>query len=199
MGKKDPRVDAYIRNAKPFAQPILKHLRAVVHEGCPETVETLKWSHPHFDYKGIMAGMTAFKEHVGFGFWKHRQIVPKEKAGKNGWGLVGKITSVQDLPPRKMLVSWVKKAKQLNDDGVKAEHMVNRKKHKPLPVPGDLKAALASDARANAQFGAFSPSAQRDYIAWLVEAKTAETRERRLATAIEWIAEGKRRNWKYER
>ncbi|HTK78277.1 MAG TPA: YdeI/OmpD-associated family protein [Gemmataceae bacterium] len=197
MGKKDPRIDAYIAKANPFAPPILKHLRKVIHSASPEITETMKWSHPSFEYKGLLCGLAAFKEHATFGFWMHEQIVPKDRA-KGAWGTFGRITSVKDLPPDKVLVGYIRKAMKLKDEGVKATHMVNRKKHKPLPVPADLKTALSKDAKAKAGFEAFSPSAQRDYIEWLIEAKTPETRERRLLTAVEWMAEGKRRNWKYE-
>ena len=119
-------------------------------------------------------------------------------SGAGAGGSIGRLTSVKDLPSDATLSAYIKKAMKLNDEGVPATHMVNRKKHKPLPVPADLKTALSKDAKAKAGFDAFSPSAQRDDIEWLLEAKSEETRERRLATAVEWMAEGKRRNWKYE-
>ena len=196
MGKKDPQIDAYIARSAPFAQPILRHLRRVIHSVSPEIDETMKWSSPNFDYKGIMCGFAAFKAHVTFGFWKHELIVGK--ADNERWGF-GRITALKDLPPDTRIKAYVRKAMALNDAGVKAPHMVNRKKHKPLPVPKDLKASLAMNAKAKTHFEAFSPSAQRDYIEWLTEAKSEDTRNRRLETAIEWITEGKRRNWKYER
>ena len=198
MRQKDPRVDAYIAKQKPFAQPILKHLRKVIHATSPDIVETTKWSSPSYEYKGLLCGFAGFKEHAIFGFWKGNQIVSKG-SGAGAGGSFGRLTSVKDLPSDAKLKAYIKKAMKLNDEGVPATHMVNRKKHKPLPVPADLKAALSKDAKAKAGFDAFSPSAQRDYIEWLIEAKTAETRERRLATAVEWMAEGKRRNWKYEK
>jgi uncharacterized protein YdeI (YjbR/CyaY-like superfamily) len=196
MAKKDPKVDAYIKNAKPFAQPILKHLRAIIHSVSPEIVETTKWSNPAYEYKGLLCGFSGFKEHATFGFWKHSQVVPG--ADEKRWGF-GKLTSVKDLPPKAQLVKYIKKAMQLNDEGVKPAWMAKRKKHKPLPTPPDLKKALAADSTAKAQFDAFSPSAQREYIEWIIDAKTDATREKRLLTAVEWIGEGKRRNWKYER
>ncbi len=80
MASKDPRIDAYIAKSADFAQPILKHLRKVVHAGCPKVEETLKWSMPHFDYKGVMCGMAAFKAHCVFGFWKESLIFDSGKA-----------------------------------------------------------------------------------------------------------------------
>jgi uncharacterized protein YdeI (YjbR/CyaY-like superfamily) len=196
MGRKDPKVDAYIKNAKPFAQPILKQLREVILSVSPEIVETTKWSNPAYEYKGLLCGYSGFKAHATFGFWKHSQVVTGPDARK--WGF-GKLTTLKDLPPKAQIVKYLKKAMKLNDDGVKAEWMAKRKKHKPLPVPPDLKKALAADAKAKAHFDAFPPSQQREYIAWIIEAKAAATREKRLLTAVEWIGEGKRRNWKYER
>lgn len=195
MGKKDPRMDVYIAKAAPFAQPILKHLRKVIHSASPEISETLKWSSPHFDYKGMMCGFAVFKEHMRFGFWKQDMVVGQ--IDNDQWGF-GHIKSLKDLPTDAQLKAYVKKAMKLNDEGVPATHMVNRKQHKPIPAPADLKTALSKDAKAKAGFEALSPSAQRDYIEWLLEAKTPETRERRLGTAVEWMTEGKRRNWKYE-
>lgn len=195
MSKKDPQVDAYIARAKPFAQPILRHLRQVILSVSPEIVETTKWSSPAYEYKGLLCGYSGFKEHATFGFWKHSQVVPGADAAR--WGF-GRLTTVKDLPPKSQLVKYIKKAMQLNAGGVKAEWMAKRKKRKPLPVPPDLKKALAAESKATSHFDAFSPSAQREYIEWITEAKTAATREKRLLTAVEWIAEGKRRNWKYE-
>lgn len=196
MPQKDPRVDAYIKKAKPFAQPILKHLREVILSTSPDIVETTKWSSPSYEYKGLLCGFAGFKEHAIFGFWKHELVVGKARDGIGG--SFGHLKTVGDLPSDAKLKAMIKKAMKLNDDGVAAPHMVNRKKHKPLPVPPDFKKALAADAKAKAQFDAFPPGQQREYIAWITEAKAPETRERRLLTAVEWIGEGKRRNWKYE-
>ena len=200
MPRKDPRVDAYIAKARPFARPILKHLRKVIHASAPDIVETIKWSSPSYEYKGILCGFAAFNEHATFGFWKHSLVIDKkdDKAGEARWNF-GRLTSVKDLPSDVQLKTYIKKAMALNEAGVPAPHMVNRKAHKPLPIPKDLKAALAMNTTAAKHFAAFSPSAQRDYIEWITEAKTEDTRARRLETTIEWAAEGKRRNWKYEK
>jgi uncharacterized protein YdeI (YjbR/CyaY-like superfamily) len=197
--KRDPRVDAYIAKAADFAKPILVHLREVVAEGCPEAVETVKWSQPSWEYKGLLCGMAAFKQHCTFGFWKHSLVVGEDRyATDEAKGQFGRITKVSDLPSRKALLGYLRKAVKLNDDGVKIERP-KRKPLKPLPVPPDLAAALKKNKAAAGHFEAFSPSKRKDYIEWLTEAKSEETRTRRLTTAVEWIAEGKARHWKYER
>lgn len=203
MATKDPRVDAYIARQADFARPILEHLRRVVHQGCPDVTETIKWGNPAFDYKGPMAGMAAFKAHCLFGFWKGTLIAaraPGLPAGDGDDGVWGfrRITSLSDLPSEKTLVRLVKVAAQLNDAGVKVPRA--RKAPKPpLRVPADLAAALKKNARANTTFAAFSPSHRREYIEWITEARTDETRQRRLAQAVAWMADGKPRNWKYMR
>jgi hypothetical protein len=198
MPKLDPRVDAYIKKAAPFAQPILTHLRKLVHAAVPEVEETMKWSSPHFDYKGMFCGLSAFKEHVGFGFWK-AALLQEHLPGSGGLssaGQFGKITSLKDLPSDRELTRIIKIARKLNDDEVKAPPM--RKGPKPaLKAPADLMAALAKNKKAKATFEGFPPGQRREYIAWVIESKQAATRERRIATAVEWMAEGKIRNWKY--
>lgn len=196
MGTRDPRIDAYIAKSADFARPILTHLRAVVHGACPEVEETMKWSAPQFDYKGMMCGMAAFKEHCAFGFWKGALVVDKKDA--KSAGQLGRITGIGDLPSKKVLTVYIHKAMKLNDTGVKAERMKGPAK-KPLPTPLDLARALKANKSAAAAFDGFSPSARREYVAWLLDAKTDETRARRLETATGWIAEGKTRNWKYQK
>lgn len=216
----DPRIDAYIAKSAEFARPILTYLRELVHEAAPQIEETLKWGMPSFEHKGLVCGMAAFKQHCTFGFWKHTLVVgdddgPSGKAGaaaaargkkanragaKSGeaMGEFGRITKISDLPSRRVLIGYVRKAVKLNEEGVK----VPRPPRKPpteLVVPPDLAAALRKNKPAAGHFETFSYSKRKDYIEWLTEAKTEETRNRRLATAIEWIAEGKSRNWKYER
>jgi uncharacterized protein YdeI (YjbR/CyaY-like superfamily) len=194
MGKKDPRIDAYIAKSADFAKPILKHLRALVHKGCPGVEETIKWSMPHFDYAGgPLGGMAAFKEHCAFGFWKGSLIVP---GSRDAMGQFGRITSVKDLPSDSVIVGYVKKAAELNESGVKVARPAKHAK-KEIPIPKDLAAALKKNAKARATFEGFRPSHQREYLEWITEAKTDETRNKRLATAIEWMAEGKPRMWKY--
>jgi uncharacterized protein YdeI (YjbR/CyaY-like superfamily) len=196
-GQADKRVDAYIKKAQPFAQPILAHIRKVVHAAVPEVQETMKWSSPHFDYKGIFCGMAAFKEHVGFGFWKAglmKDILPG--SGLSAAGQFGKIASIKDLPNDKALAKIITFARKLNDDEVKAPPM--RKGPRPeLKAPADLLAALAKNKKAKATFDGFPPGQRREYIAWVIEAKQAATRKQRIETAVEWMAEGKIRNWKY--
>jgi uncharacterized protein YdeI (YjbR/CyaY-like superfamily) len=193
----DPRIDAYIANSAEFAQPILAQLREAVHAACPQVEETLKWRMPTFMYHGMLCGMAAFKQHCTFGFWKHELVVGKKQAGDvQAMGQFGRITRLADLPSHKLLAGYIKKAMQLNEAGVKAPRATP--KHKPAPrVPADLAAALKKNRKAATTFAAFSPSNQREYIEWISEAKREETRAKRLATAVEWMAEGKPRNWKY--
>lgn len=193
----DPRIDDYIHNAAPFAQPILVHIRALVHEVCPGAEETIKWGMPTFMHAGaILCGMAAFKQHVSFGLWKHDLVLGAD-APRDGMGSYGKMAALSDLPPKKTLVAHLKKAMKLNEAGVKAP--AARKAAKPAPeAPGDLVAALAKNKAAKATFEAFPPSCKREYVEWITEAKREETRAKRLAQAVEWMAEGKRRNWKYE-
>jgi hypothetical protein len=197
MPKTDPRIDAYIRNAAPFAQPILTHLRSVVHEACPDVVEGVKWSFPHFDYKGIFCSMAAFKQHATFGFWKGELLANQlPEVDEQAMGHFGRITSVKDLPSKPTLIRIIKAAAKLNDDGVKVQRMARPSKP-PVRAPGDLVNALGKNARAKATFRAFSPSQKREYVEWITGARQPATREKRLATAVEWMAEGKERNWKY--
>lgn len=194
MGIRDPRIDAYIARQRDFARPILTYLRGVIHEACPNVEEDLKWSSPAFMYHGILAGFAAFKEHVGFGLWKHELLLGERSGG--GMGSFGRITSLQDLPPKKELLALVRRAMKLNESGTPAPRMA-KSPRKAIPVPADLKAALAKNERAMATYNAFSPSHKREYHEWISEAKAEATRERRIHQAVEWMAEGKARNWKY--
>jgi uncharacterized protein YdeI (YjbR/CyaY-like superfamily) len=198
MATKDPRIDAYIAKSADFAKPILKHLRKVVHAGCPQVEETMKWSMPHFDYKGVMCGMAAFKEHCAFGFWKESLIVGRDKASdKTVMGSFGCIKSLADLPSEKTLIGHVKKAAALNEAGIKVPGRTQPKKRAPIPVPDYFAAALRKNAKARKTFADLSPSHRREYLEWITEAKREETRNARMATTIKWLAEGKPRHWKY--
>jgi len=198
LGKRDRRIDAYIAKSANFAKPILEYLRDVVHEGCPEVEETMKWSVPHFDYKGMMCAMAAFKAHCAFGFWKSSLVLEGESKS-DAMGQMGRITSIDDLPPKKELIRLVKKAAKLNDDGVKVTRKPARAPKPPARTPPDLSAALATNKKAKDTFEEFPPSHRREYIEWITEAKTDVTRQRRLQQAVDWLSEGKSRNWKYER
>jgi len=196
MGTRDPRVDAYIAKAPDFARPILTHVRDVVHDACPDVVETIKWSRPFFDHRGPLANMSAFKEHCSFGLWKHAQVMGSERVDESA-GSFGRLTTVQDLPPKRELVRIVKQAAALNEDG--APKVARKTAPKPtLAMPDDFAAALDAHATARAAFDGFSPSHRREYLEWITEAKSAATRERRMAQAVEWLAEGKPRHWKYQ-
>jgi uncharacterized protein YdeI (YjbR/CyaY-like superfamily) len=158
----------------------------------------MKWSFPHFTYKGMMASMASFKQHCAFGFWKAALVMEDDARSAEAMGQLGRITSLSDLPPKATLVRWIKKAKALNDEGVKVQEERSAPR-KPLKAPADLNAALKKNKKALAVFEGFSPTKKRDYIEWITEAKSEQTRAKRLTTAIDWIAEGKSRNWKYEK
>ena len=201
MGIRDPRIDAYIAKQKDFAKPILSHLRDVVHAACPDVEETLKWSAPFFVYRGgMMCSMAAFKEHAVFGFWKASLIEglgPNSANGGEAAGNMGRITSVKDLPRRKILSASIKAAMKLHDEGT----VVSRPKSAPKPdaaVPPQLASALAKHKLAKAAFERLSSSHRREYMNWITEAKREATKVKRVAQAIEWIVEGKSRNWKYQ-
>ncbi len=198
MATRDPRVDAYIAKSADFAKPILKHLRKIVHTGCPKVEETIKWQHPHFDYKGVMCGMAAFNRHCAFGFWKEKLILDRDTAAeKTAMGSFGCIKSLADLPGEKTLIQYVKKAAALNEAGIKAPGRTQPKKREPLEVPAYFSAALKKNATARKTFESFPPSKRREYLEWVTEAKREETRNERLATSIGWLSEGKPRHWKY--
>jgi uncharacterized protein YdeI (YjbR/CyaY-like superfamily) len=199
MAIRDPRIDAYIEKAAPFAQPILTHLRSVVHAGCPNVEESIKWGMPHFLHDGrILAGMAAFKAHCTFGFWHGRQAAAQGK-DREAMGQFGRITALADLPGKRELTRIVKEAVALADAGVPPPRAPKSTSPRPeLDVPDDLRKALARNAAARKTFEGFSPSHRREYIEWLVEAKREETRKGRLAQTLEWLADGKSRHWKYQ-
>lgn len=199
MPTTDPRIDAYIDKSKDFAKPILKHLRSLVHTACPDVEETMKWSMPFFDYKGSLCNMASFKEHCAFGFWKQslmeESMFPDEKSAM---GCFGRITSLEDLPDEKTITKLIAEAVRLNDEGVKVKK-AKPAERKELVVPDILLEALAKNVDAAETFNNFPYSKKKDYVEWVTEAKTDATRDKRLATTIEWLAEGKSRNWKYEK
>src|ERR1051325_9942940 len=143
MPKIDKRVDAYIKKAQPFARPILMHIRKLVHETCPEVVETIKWGMPSFDYKGPFVGMAAFKQHAVFGFWKAKLfddpkgLLSEEDAMGHG----GRLTSVKDLPSDRDMKNFIKQAMKLNEEGIKTPRTKPNTKPE-LPVPDYFTKAL---------------------------------------------------------
>jgi uncharacterized protein YdeI (YjbR/CyaY-like superfamily) len=197
---KNPAVDAYIAKSAEFARPILARLRALMHKTCPQIEETIKWGVPHFEYKGVVANMAAFKQHASFGFWKQKlmddpaRFFPAADDSSMGGR---KIRALSDLPSDAVLTRYIKVAVALNEQGVKLPN-AGRKKKPPVKPPADLLAALTKNAKARATYEAFPPSKQREYAEWLTEAKQEATRQKRLVTAIEWMAEGKSRHWKYQ-
>ena len=201
---KNPAVDAYIADSAEFARPILKQVRALMHKACPKLEETMKWNVPHFEYKGIVANMAAFKQHAAFGFWSQKLL--KVDLGKDAWKMFPvagdssmggrKIRSLADMPPDALILRTIKAAVALNEAGLRPARELRRKP--PVKPPPYLAAALKKNAKARATFVRFTPAQQREYVEWLTEAKQDATRERRLATTLEWLAAGKQRNWKYQ-
>lgn len=203
MPQLDSRVDAFIAKSADFAKPILKHLRELVHRGCPEAKETLKWGFPNFEYHGVLCSMASFKQHCAFNFWKASVMPdPMKILGiprGEGMGHLGRITRLSDLPSDKVFVEYIRAAAKLNEAGVKiVRAKASPAEKKKLEIPGYLKTALRKNKPAQKTFEAFSYSNKKEYLEWLMEAKTPETRTKRLATAIEWMTEGKSRNWKYQ-
>ena len=198
MGKKDPRVDAYIAKAADFAKPILTEIRKRVHAACPEVEEDMKWSSPTFLYHGMMCGMAAFKEHAIFGFWKGPLVLGDraDAAGTSG-AFRTRMTKVSHLGPVRAMAADIKKAMALNEQGVTLPRA--RGPARPVTIPDDLAAALRTNKKARAEFDKFPPSHKREYVEWISGAKREETRSRRLQTAIKQIAQGKSQNWKYEK
>ena len=200
-----PAVDLYIAKSQGFAQPILHHLRELVHEAAPGVTEEMKWSRPFFIYHGIILGnISAFKQHCSFGLWGSEvaEVLRADGvASSDAMGTFGRITSLEDLPPRKKLLAYIKNAAKLIDEGTRTKSLVRQPRvAKPeVEVPAALSAALKKHKAVGKLFDAMSPSCRREYIEWIADAKREETRDKRIATTIEWVAEGKSRNWKYEK
>jgi hypothetical protein len=196
MGTRDPRVDAYIDKSPEFARPILSHLRDIVHGACPQVQEDIKWGAPHFLHHGMLASMAAFKAHACFGFWRAKEVMP-DGGTEGAMGQFGKLTTVKDLPSKKEITALVKRAMALNEAGAPRRARAATPKPPPKPSPA-FAAALKANRKAAATFANFTPGHQREYVEWIDEAKREETRDKRIAQAVEWLAEGKARNWKYE-
>lgn len=202
MENTDPKFDAYIAKAPAYAQPIITHLRKLIHQAVPQVTEVMKWGHPHFDYKGPFMGLAAFKEHMGLNFWK--STLMDDPAGlfaaaeKGSAGSIGKIRSMGDLPADDVLLTYILSAADLNDRGVKLPPPKKAEVPKELEMPTDVIEAFKANTGALQHFEKFSPSAKREYITWLDETKSAVTRQKRLDTMMEWVSEGKTRHWKYK-
>lgn len=196
----DPRIDAYIEHAAPFARPLLTHIRSIVHTACPGVVETIKWGMPFFEYQGPLCSMASFNHHMTFGFWKESLIPGIKEAAKNkeyAMGSLGKLTSMDDLPSDTVLIRFIHEAMKLNEQGIVAPERRKKPADRTLEIPGYLQKALDRNKKANVTFEHFNFSNKRDYVEWLTEAKTEATREKRLQITIEWLSQGKPRMWKY--
>lgn len=198
MPKKDPRIDAYIANSAEFAKPVLSHIREVVHKAWPEIEETIKWGMPFFQHNGPVCHMAAFKQHCAFGFWNGEAVVGRaQNETGEAMGHFGRVTRITDLGPEKKLIGYIRKAAELNEQGIKKERAPRSKQNAKLDVPEDLAKALNKSKKARETFDRFSYSQRKEYIEWITSAKRGETRAKRLATAIEWMSEGKPQNWRY--
>jgi uncharacterized protein YdeI (YjbR/CyaY-like superfamily) len=198
VGKKDARVDAYIDECPDFARPILKELRKRVHASVPEVVETIRWRAPYFQYKDtLLGGMASFKQHCAFGFW--HPLLRDGDTSLEGMGRFGHVKTIGDLPPEKEFAKLAKQAKRLVDDGVKGPPRPPPAPDRKVVIPPDLAALFRKNAKARATYDAFSYSKRKEYVDWINDAKREETRKQRLATTVEWLAEGKSRMWKYEK
>ena len=198
MPKRDPRIDAYIASSADFAQPILNHLRRLVHAACPDVEETMKWNFPHFLHRGMLCSMAAFKAHCTFGFWKGKLLFAGRAPAESAHGQFGRLLSLADLPSDNILLGYIRKAAELNEAGVKAPARPKPGAKRELVVPDYFLAALGKNKKAQATFENFSPSHRREYVEWITEAKQEETRARRMQTALGWLAKGKPRHWKYQ-
>lgn len=196
----DPRVDAYIAKSATFARPILTRLRTAIHKACPEVVETIKWGVPAFEHHGPLCQFAAFKQHAVLGFTKASLITVPGGTSRRGeaMGNFGRLTSVRDLPAARGFARYIKAAMKLNEDGTKVPRVLKHPSLTTLRAPADLTAALRRNAKAAAFYKALPPGQRGEYIAWITGAKQDATRATRLKTSVEWLAQGKRRNWKYE-
>ena len=202
MGQFDERIDAYIAKSADFAKPILIHIRQVVHQASPLINETVKWGMPFFDYKGPVCMMAAFKQHCGFGFWKASRLKDSDgllqgSDAEAAAGSFGRIESMHDLPSDAALIGFIHQMIVLNESGVKEAKKPSAPKAE-IPMPADFDRLLRGDLAAMDHYEKFSPSCKREYLEWFTEAKTEATREKRMQQALEWIGEGKTRNWKYK-
>lgn len=195
---RDERIDAYIARARPFAQPILNHVRARVHAALPEVEETLKWGAPAFLHDGkILLMMAAFKAHAVLNFWRGQDL-REEASSKQAMGQFGKLMSVSDLPADEELGALIQRAANLCNAAPRPRTLKHQPKA-PAPMHPDFAEALEQAPTAKANFEGFSPSCRREYVDWIAEAKRDETRKKRIATAVAWLGEGKKRHWKYEK
>lgn len=198
MPSTDARTDQYIATVAPWQQSILQKFRALIHEACPEVVESIKWSRPAFEYKGVLCGISAFKHYCSLGFWKESILKVSPSADQSVLEALGKVHEGTEPPSNAAILALLREAVRLNDEGVKVLTGKERAAKNPLAMPADFEKALRANGAARSVFENFSPSAQREYVMWLEDAKTEATRTKRLATAVEWIAEGKQRHWKYQ-
>jgi uncharacterized protein YdeI (YjbR/CyaY-like superfamily) len=200
--KTDSRIDDYIKKSAEFAQPILSHFRKLVHECCPDINETIKWGFPCFEFKGMVCSMTSFKAHCNFNFWKGQELSDKHgvliPVGNTDMMSFDKIKSINDLPDDTIIKDLITQAIELNKKGGdKAQK--TKATPKEIEVPKFILDALKSNTQAEETFHRFSYSHKKEYVEWICEAKKEDTKAKRIETMLEWLTEGKSRNWKYEK
>jgi len=198
----NPDYDKYIEKSQQFAQPILNHIRELVHQGCPEVVEKIKWSFPCFEYKkAILCHMASFKQHCSFGFWLGSVMDDPDNilnsSNESAMGQLGRIQSLSDLPSDEIMIRYIHQAMSLIDAGVKLSKKEPANGSKEIEIPDEMLKALKKNDKAMATFDSFSNSNKKEYVEWVKEAKTQATKDKRLETTIEWLSEGKVKNWKY--
>lgn len=202
MEKYNPLVDEYIEKSPDFSKPILNYIREIVHEFCTDAEEAIKWKFPTFMYKGkILCSMVSFKAYCSMGFWLHGEMQTiknlETDVEKTNMFSLGKITKLEDLPSKPQLKKIILEAMELTDMGVKLKKAAPTKTE--TAVPDEFQNVLDQNKKVLEIFQKASPSFRKEYINWITEAKTETTRNKRMEQAIEWISEGKGRNWKYEK
>lgn len=203
MKNTNKAIDVYIEKSAAFAKPILNHVRQLVHQACPEVEEKMKWSFPHFDYKNeMMCSMASFKAHCAVNFWKAALMkdstLIENARSEISMGHLGRITTLKDLPADKKMLAFIKEAMELNDKGIKLPAKPKTIERKELVVPAYFQQVIDKNKKAKATWENYAYSHKKEYVEWITEAKSAATRNKRMETALEWIAEGKDRNWKYK-
>lgn len=201
MVTKDPRIDAYIAKSQDFAKPVLNYFRGLVHKACPDAQETIKWGFPNFDYKGLYCAMASFKQHCAIVFYKATLMkdskLTANAKSESAMGHLGRITSLRDLPSEKKLISYLKEAAKLNDAGIKIPKKKPSAEKKVLVIPNFFSKELKKNKKAFEAFNNFSYSHKKEYLEYITEAKREETRNKRIASTIKFLASGKALNWKY--
>jgi hypothetical protein len=201
------QVTAYAAAMPAYAQPIFAHLRALIHTTCPDTDEAIKWSIPHFERDGdYLCIFAASPGHASFTFYKQQLMSdPRLRDNLNLPAIkrfMGRLTSLSDLPDDATLAAMLQEAADLNARGVRLPDRAPKTPpviDMPSAVATAVATALAANPAAQAVWDAKSAAWRKDYLVWITAAKTDPTRDARIAEALDWIADGKARFWKYQK